>query len=112
MTAAAFLVSAAVGTLVRFAARIRPDVAGRALAMMIVNLAGAFLLGILVARADRSIVVAVGIGGLGSLTSFSTYMLDTMELAERGTRRVAAAYVTVTLVGGVALADLGLRLGG
>jgi len=114
ITAAAFAALAATGALLRWTARLRAGTTRRAaMGTFVVNLAGAFALGLLVgAQPDAAVVTAVGVGGLGSLTTFSTMVNDVVALAESPRRGDAAVYLATTLVGGVALADLGLRLTG
>lgn len=106
-TALAFVVAAGLGTLARLSlrARLRP-VAGIPTATLAANLAGSFLLG-LVAGWSAPAATVVGVAGLGSLTTFSTFA---DELASLPSARRRAAYGTVTLVGCVGLAWCGLRL--
>ncbi len=54
--------------------------------------------------------VAVAAGGLGALTTFSTFAADVVRLRETSGRTVAAAHVAATLVLGIAAARLGLEL--
>lgn len=114
ITAAVFAALAAAGGLLRWAGRAGASSIRRAAAgTMVANLSGAFALGLLVgAHPDTAVVTAIGVGGLGSVTTFSTMVGDTFALAEGPGRADAAAYLTATLAGGVALADLGLRLTG
>lgn len=78
----------------------------------VVNLAGAFLLGLVVGLAggvdsDPGAVVVLGAGALGGLTTFSTWMLEVTERPE--TDQVPA--VVVTLFVGMVLAGVGWLLG-
>lgn len=79
----------------------------------VVNLAGAFLLGLVVGMAggvaatDAGAVVVLGVGGLGGLTTFSTWMLEVTERPEPD--QVPA--VVVTLFVGMVLAGVGWLLG-
>ena len=78
----------------------------------VVNLAGSLVLGVLVAAGtgeEGLRLLATGL--IGSFTTFSTWMLETQRLAEEGDGRVAAANIAASLVLGVALAWLGLKLG-
>jgi CrcB protein len=52
----------------------------------------------------------VGTGGLGSLTTFSTFAADTTNLADGPGGVVAVRHVAGTLVLGVAAAWLGLTI--
>lgn len=114
ITAGLFVALAAGGALARWAPRRRAtSVRGAAAATLVVNLSGAFALGLLVgARPDAAVVTVVGVGALGSYTTFSTMVSDVLALAETQRRLDAGLYLATTIAGGVALADLGLRLTG
>ncbi len=51
-------------------------------------------------------------GFLGAYTTFSTFSLDTVNVARNLGPRSAALYATVSVVGGILLCLLGVRLGG
>lgn len=105
MIVLAFVVAAAAGTLARWGlGATLPPPSGTLLA----NLAGAFALGWLSGSSSGTETV-VGVAALGSLTTFSTLVIELLELA-RSRPRQAAAYATATFVGGIGLAWLGLRL--
>ncbi len=80
---------------------------------LIVNLSGAFLLGV-VAGTDQlgsdSVVAAVGF--LSGFTTFSTWMIETLRLGSPVRSRRSLANLGITMVGGVALLVAGLWLGG
>ena len=76
---------------------------------MVVNLTGAILLGALVGVPARSpiepdLMAALTVGFLGGFTTFSTWMVDVVVLAENGQRgrTQAARNLVITLVGGIA----------
>ena len=82
------------------------------LGILVVNLGGAFLLGVVVGAAlhgDRYTLVATGL--LGSFTTFSTWMFDTHRLARDGRRGAAAANLAASLVLGLLAVWLGRELG-
>lgn len=85
------------------------------LGTLLVNLAGAFLLGLLVARAwpvaPDWLRAGLGAGLLGSFTTFSALALSAVELTRAGAVGAAAASLAVSIVGGLAAAALWLRLG-
>lgn len=85
------------------------------LGTLLVNVAGALVLGILVARvwpiAPDWLRAGLGAGLLGSFTTFSALALATVELADAGQAGIALLNVALSLVGGLAAAALGLRLG-
>lgn len=79
---------------------------------LVVNLSGAFLLGLLAGAAvDGDARLLAGTAMLGSYTTFSTWMLETRELGQRGERRAAAVNLFGSLALGVAAAALGHALG-
>jgi CrcB protein len=88
--------------------------AGRAfpLGILVVNLSGAFLLGLLVGAAvhgDAYRLAATGV--LGSYTTFSTWMFDSHRLATGGRGRVALINVVAGLALGLLAVWLGRELG-
>lgn len=79
---------------------------------LVVNLSGAFLLGLLAGAAvDGNARLLAGTAALGSYTTFSTWMLETRELEQRGERRAAVVNVLGSLAFGVAAAAVGHALG-
>jgi CrcB protein len=82
------------------------------LGTLAVNLGGTFVLGLLngLSVAGDSLLL-VGTGLLGSLTTFSTLMLETERLAEDGDGRLAVVNVALSLGGGLVAAVLGWALG-
>jgi CrcB protein len=83
----------------------------------VINVAGAFLLGLLVALTTERLLphpnwrIALGIGFLGSFTTFSTYTYETVKLAEDGAVGLALANSIGMLALGLAAAAFGLALG-
>ncbi len=80
--------------------------------ILAVNLSGAFLLGLLdgLALTGDALTLA-GTATLGAYTTFSTWVLDSRLMAERGDRGAAALNLVVALLVGFALALLGRELG-
>lgn len=80
---------------------------------MAVNLSGALLLGILAgAVSSDETTRLLGTGLLGSYTTFSTWALESHRLAEEGDVRLGALNFAVSLALGVAVAWIGMELGG
>jgi fluoride exporter len=81
----------------------------------LINLAGSFVLGVVVARvwpaAPEWLRAGLGPGLLGSFTTFSALALSAVELTNAGAGLSAIVYVAASVIGGVAAAALGLRLG-
>lgn len=83
---------------------------------LIVNLFGAFLMGVLVevlarrfdASSELRLLLATGV--LGGFTTYSSFALDTAVLWERGEAFTAFVYVALTLVAGIGALFAGLAL--
>lgn len=108
----------AVGTSARYAtALLLPPLGVLPVATIVVNLVGAFLLGVLLeglARRGsdeggrRTVRLLLGTGVLGGFTTYSTFSLDTVALLEAGRIGETLLYTGVTLVVGTAAAALGV----
>lgn len=77
------------------------------LATLVTNVAGAFLIGVVVAAAAPAglsprATLLLKTGVCGGFTTFSTFALETGDLIERGAYGVAAAYLVLSFVLGVA----------
>ncbi len=80
--------------------------------IFVVNVSGAFVLGVLAGSSLRGDgYLLAGVGLLGSYTTFSTWMLDTQELEARNDRRGAIVNVVLSLALGLASAALGHATG-
>jgi CrcB protein len=79
------------------------------LGTMVVNLSGAFLLGLLSDVTGDAYLLA-GTATLGAYTTFSTWMFESQRAAEEGRGRVALANLAVSLVLGLGAAALGRAL--
>lgn len=78
---------------------------------MVVNLIGAFLLGIITgAKADERIVLLFGTGFLGAFTTFSTLKLELNQLYIKHKKNFVL-YILITYGCGIALAFLGYFIG-
>jgi len=84
-----------------------------AIGTLVVNLSGAFALGVLSGThvGGNSLLLA-GTALLGSYTTFSTWMLESHQLGEDGARGALAANLSVSLAAGLAAVALGRVLGG
>ncbi len=85
------------------------------LGTLIINVVGAFALGLLVARAwsraPEWLKAGLGVGLLGSFTTFSAVMVSLVIQTATGLWMMAAAYLLLSLGLGFAAAALGLRVG-
>lgn len=106
-----FIALAAIGTVIRAAlAGLETEFNRQLLATAAVNILGAFALGALV-NADADTITVLGVGGLGSLTTFSTYVSQIECINRRAKRRDAVLYAVGTIVAGIAAAWVGLQVG-
>ncbi|WP_237491891.1 fluoride efflux transporter CrcB [Modestobacter sp. L9-4] len=86
-------------------------------ATLLINLSGCLVLGVLAValftRHPRSpwLRPFLGTGVLGGWTTFSTFAVDTVQLADAGRGAAAVGYVLASVVGGVLAAAAGVRLG-
>jgi fluoride exporter len=113
---AAIMAGGAIGTLARAAlAEALPHRAGQwPWATFAVNLAGAFILGWVLTRlAERTAPSSnwrffAGTGFCGALTTFSTFQLETFELARDGHLGLAVGYPAASICAGMALVVVGV----
>ena len=102
------------GALLRWQAGVQlgPWLGGSAGADLLVNVVGSFVLGFLAGPIPRrtGLVLLVGIGFCGSLTTFSSWVLDVVKLLEAGRSLGAGGLVLGSLAAGLAAAGLGLGL--
>ena len=87
------------------------------LGTMVVNVSGAFVLGLITGLAmyhglPKSSREILGTGLVGAYTTFSTFSLETMQLLEDGELQPAFTNVAVSLVAGGLAAAAGLALAG
>ena len=102
------------GALLRWQSTVQlgPWLGGSAGADLLVNVVGSFVLGFLAGPIPRrtGLVLLVGIGFCGSLTTFSSWILDVVKLLEAGQPLGAGRLVLVSLALGLAAAVAGLGL--
>lgn len=83
---------------------------------LLVNLLGCLALGWFLAFAKRrairsEYVLLIGTGFLGSLTTFSTFSVESIDLLTSEQILVALFYLLTTLLAGILLAYIGYRIG-
>ncbi len=101
------------GTAARLAVALSiPDAVGFPVATLAANLIGATLIGVLAARLPGSsdLRVFLGTGILGGFTTYSAFAVGTVQLWTE-TPVLACLYAIVTLVLGIAVAVIGMRVG-
>jgi CrcB protein len=102
-----------IGTAARLALGLAiPDAGGVPVAVLIANVLGALLLGVVAARlpASSEMRLLLGTGVLGGFTTYSAFMTGTLALWTEAPL-LAAAYAAGSLVLGVGAAAAGLRIG-
>jgi fluoride exporter len=87
------------------------------LGTMAVNLSGSFVLGLLTGLAmyhglPKSAKEILGTGLIGAYTTFSTFSLETLQLAEEGEVQAALTNVVASLLAGGLAAAAGIALAG
>jgi CrcB protein len=75
-----------------------------------VNVAGSFLLGVVAVAGPGWLVTLAGTGFCGALTTFSTFQVQLVQLADNGHGALAALYLAVSVATGLAAAALGARV--
>lgn len=79
--------------------------------ILIANVVGSFILGVLLGAGNGIWLVLVGVGFCGALTTYSTFAHDTVRLADGGRVPVAVANVVVSIVLSLIAVSAGLALG-
>jgi CrcB protein len=104
-------IGGAVGAVSRYAVGLAVE--RRALDTAAVNVAGSFVLGVLVGITPaNSVALAIGVGFCGAFTTFSSFAVETVSLAEDDGIRSAAVNAVGTLVAALAAALAGVALAG
>lgn len=82
------------------------------LGIFVVNLSGALVLGLVAGAAlhGQALVIVAG-GGIGSFTTFSTWILDSHRLGSAGHARLAWLNIGLSLAAGFAAVALGHWIG-
>jgi CrcB protein len=83
------------------------------LGILAINIGGALALGLVAGAAleGQALVIVAG-GGIGSFTTFSTWILDSHRLAETGHSHLVWLNIGLSLLAGFAAVVLGNWLGG
>ena len=95
----------AAGTVSRYLLGLLPlkPQSGFPLITLLINVAGAFLIGLIIAFAvknqsvDSSLLLLLKIGFCGGFTTFSTFSLETAELFQNGKYFIALSYIILSV---------------
>lgn len=89
------------------------DLRGVVSADFLANMVGCLLIGVVLAQGPNRVrlTLAIGIGFCGSLTSFSSWMLELAQALRRGDTGAAIAVLATSLLLGVALVVMGYVIG-
>ena len=80
---------------------------------LVANLTGAFLIGIFTRtfteneKVNRTLVLSIGTGAIGSYTTMSTLSTETIRLIDHGELILAVLYIVISLIGGLAASWFG-----
>lgn len=116
MTTVLVAVAGAVGALLRWRMGVAVGVRSFPWATLAVNIVGCFVLAAVLAgpgasRWSPTTTTAVGVGLIGSFTTFSTFGYETFSFLRTDQPGKAAAYVALSLAGGLAATALGWVVG-
>lgn len=116
MTALAVALAGAAGALLRWRIGVAVGVRTFPWATLAVNVVGCFALAAVLAgpgasRWSTATTTAVAVGLLGAFTTFSTFGYETFTLLRTGEPARAAAYVGLSLAGGIGATALGWTVG-
>ena len=109
-------IAGAVGALSRYGIGVAVGVRSFPWATLGINLAGSYLLGVVLVVGDRrawpeTATVPLAVGFLGAFTTFSTFSHEAWTLARTDRAGTAAVYVAASVAGGVLAAAAGYLTG-
>ena len=86
-------------------------------ATCLINVAGAFGIGLLYGLASRNATIHswlpfAGAGVLGGFTTFSAFSFETVTLFREGNYALSVAYVSASLIGGLVATHAGIKIAG
>lgn len=78
----------------------------------VANVVGSFILGMIVVGASENLLLLVGVGFCGGLTTFSSFAADVLLLTQAERRRTATLYALGSIVAGLLAVLVGIAVGG
>lgn len=84
-------------------------------ATLVVNLIGCYVLAFLSSvvfqksKLSSTMKTAITTGFLGGFTTFSTFSIETVELFQQGNYISAVLYVSISILGGIVMTNLGWK---
>ncbi|MFO0415075.1 MAG: fluoride efflux transporter CrcB [Bacteroidota bacterium] len=105
----------ATGSILRFAFSLLIRTNGFPLATLIINIAGSFLLGIVIAFSEKNAIIypwkyLLAIGLCGGFTTFSTFSMESLEMLKQQEYLILIIYVLTSILLGIAAAWAGHSL--
>ncbi|SKA06616.1 CrcB protein [Pilibacter termitis] len=108
----------ALGGITRFAiGEMIPKLNGFPFATLLINLVGCFFLPFLVKyylvakRIPSKIILGIGTGFIGSFTTFSSLMLDSIQLIQSKNYVFLLCYLMLSMLGGLCMTRIGIAHG-
>jgi fluoride exporter len=105
----------AVGSIARYAIGLSVDQSRFPFATLSINVVGSFVLGLFLTlslgRLSISVMTPIAVGLIGGFTTFSTFAWDGFTMGDSGRLGTALAYVSASVIGGLAAAALGYTMG-
>jgi len=93
-----------------------PAVGGFPWGILVINWSGCLFLGWLLTAAGKTLnisptwTLALGTGLTGAFTTFSTFAVETYQMMNQGQWLMAVLYILSSVIGGLILAYIGVRL--
>jgi CrcB protein len=116
MPTALVAIAGAIGAVVRYRIAVAVGVRPFPWATLGINISGCFVLALVLAgpgasRWSPATTTAIAVGLLGGYTTFSTFGYETFTMLRTERTAAAAAYVALSLVGGLVATALGYAAG-
>jgi len=101
----------AIGSVLRYTIGLNVDQSAFPWATLLINLSGAFVLAffltISLGRLSTEVMTPIAVGLVGGYTTFSTFAFEGFTMGRSGRAGLAAVYIVVSVLGGLAMAWIG-----